>query len=336
MVTYDRSLEECSEILKRLDTLIGVTLADITNDPYVVSLRKRTDPKGRDKLRKILESGKTYCRIQLISLHQRTIVIHSELGSWAADVFVATCVERFIDGLSAKSNDDIFAEWDDSEKLYLTQFLSQLKLEKTRRWGSEPDMLSQKAELLIKAIAESYNPGCRVIIFAEQRTTVIMLSHLLSVHPLMAGIVTGHFLGTSNYANRKSSITELSAPRDQKDTINDLRTGKKSVLVTTSVLEEGIDVPGCNIVICFDPPKELRSFIQRRGRARDRHSKLLLFLESSDVDGRTKWITMEEGLKSIYSGNTRLLEDIEMKEKFEEDSEEFFRIPTTEFVIKLS
>lgn len=339
-ITYQSNLEECSELLKNLESLLAITLVDLNNDPYVISLRKKQGRKNEEKLNKVLSSGKTFCRMELISLNLRARVIHSELGSWAADVFVATCVERFRDQLSTRTENDFFGEWDDSEKLYLGQFLSQLTPLITRRWGSEPvnDALSQKVKLLMKSITESYDEGSRVIIFAEQRTTVIMLAHLLSVHPSMTGIVTGHFLGTSNYANRKSNITELSTPRDQKDTLNDLRTGKKSVLVATSVLEEGIDVPACNMVVCFDPPKELRSFIQRRGRARDKESKLILFMDNSNMDGRFKWTTMEEQLTSIYSDNMRVLEEIERKENSEdeEDSQQFFRIPTTEFVAKIN
>lgn len=339
-ITYQSNLQECSELLKQLDSLLALSLADINNDPYVMSLRKRQDWKSQAKLEKILDSGKTFCRQELISLNQRARVIHSELGSWAADVFVATSVERFLVQLTARTENGFLGEWDASEKLYLGQFLSQLTSLITRRWGSEPtnDTLSQKVKLLIQSITDSYNEGSRVIIFAEQRTTVIILAHLLSVHPSMAGIVTGHFLGSSNHAKRKSNITELSTPREQKDTLNDLRVGKKSILVATSVLEEGIDVPACNMVVCFDPPKELRSFIQRRGRARDKESKLIMFMEERNMEGKAKWTTMEEQLTRIYSDNMRLLEEMDMKENSgdEEDSRQFFRIETTEFVAKLN
>ncbi|KAL1966075.1 hypothetical protein VTN77DRAFT_4823 [Rasamsonia byssochlamydoides] len=333
-VVYEEYLGELSELLNSLEKLLGLTLADIENDPYVISLKEKKDAKSEAELLKILGSGKTLCRTQLTRLRNRALVIHRQLGPWAADVFVTACVERFIDNISAASQTDIFADWQMEEKIYMTKIFSQLApCPASRRWGSQPDILSHKVERLVLVLAESYNQGFRVIIFAQERSTVLMLAHILSVHPRMQGIVTGHFLGGSNFANRKSNITELSAPRDQKDAINDLRIGKKHILVTTSVLEEGIDVSACNIVICFDPPTNLRSFIQRRGRARDKKSKFIVFLDEKDNDKLAKWSIMEEEMRKIYSDNMRLLREIEERENIEECSPEFFRIPSTEAVL---
>ncbi|KAH8705777.1 putative RNA helicase/RNAse III [Talaromyces proteolyticus] len=334
LIKYQQETEERSELLNCLDTLLYTTFMDIENDPYIKLLRVRKDPKSQATLEKTLESGKTFTRTEIESLTQRAQVLQTGLGSWAADVFVATCTERFIEGVVKKSNNNVFRLWDDAEKVYMMNRLSILQpAMEGRRWGSQPDEISHKAELLVRKIVESFHPGYRIIVFAEQRATVIMLAHMLSVHPLMEGIITAHFLGSSSYAKRKSNITELFTPRDQKNAVNDLRSGKINVLVATSVLEEGIDVPACNMVICFDPPKELRSFIQRRGRARDQESKLILLIDGADTESVAKWITMEEHLKKIYADDQRLLEEIKALEDIEEDSTEFFRIPTTDAVL---
>jgi ERCC4-related helicase len=324
-------LEEHSQLLQFFDKLLGITFADIENDPYMKSLRVKKDPKSQEKYETISVSGKTFTRTNLISLAQRAQVIHSEVGPWAADVFVATCTEKFTEGILKHSTNSIFKLWEDAEKIYMMQHLSKLQpFIGERRWGSLPDAMSQKAELLVDKIVESFHPGHRIIVFAEQRTTVIMIAHLLSVHPRMKEIVAASFLGSSNYASRKSNITELFSPRDQEEAVNNLRSGKINVLVATSVLEEGIDVPACNMVICFDPPKELKSFIQRRGRARDRESKFILFIDGNDVDTAAKWTFMEENLKKIYADSMRKLEEIQALEDIEEDSPENFRVPSTE------
>lgn len=330
-ITYKRGLEEYTRLLQCLDKLIGVTFADIENDPYMKSLRMKKDPKSQEEYESIFVSGKTFTRTNLISLAHRARVIHSEVGPWAADVFVATCTERFIEGILKKSTNSVFRLWEDAEKIYMMQHLSTLQpVTGERRWGSLPDAMSQKAELLVDKIVESFHPGHRIIVFAEQRTTVIMIAHLLSVHPRMREIVSASFLGSSNYASRKANITEIFSPRDQEDAVNDLRSGKINVLVATSVLEEGVDVPACNIVICFDPPKELKSFIQRRGRARDRESKFILFIDGNDSDSVSKWTFMEENLKKIYADSMRELQEIQALEDIEEDSPENFRVPSTE------
>lgn len=334
IVPYSRSLGGTTQTLKCLDAILDLTLAEIENDPYVKSLRaKKDDEKSQESLAKILNSGKTFTRKEILSLAQRARVIYEQLGAWAADVFVGTCAKKFIEASVKRSDNNIFRLWEDAEKIYMMRYLSRLEVVAEKRvWGSPPDQISQKVELLISTIVNTYSPGYRVIVFAEQRATVIMLAHLLSVHPLTKDMTTKYFLGNSSYASRKSAITELSALSDQKDVLAELRVGKTNVLIATNVLEEGIDVPACNMVICFDPPKDLRSFIQRRGRARDRQSRLILFIDGNDDDSLAKWASMEERLKKIYADNMRELEVIKALEDIEEESAEILKIPSTQCV----
>lgn len=63
---------------------------------------------------------------------------------------------------------------------------------------------------------------------------------------------------------------------EQIRTINDFRQNKFSILLTTSVTEEGFDIPHCNIVISFNRPDQLKSFIQIKGRARAKNSKYII------------------------------------------------------------
>jgi endoribonuclease Dicer len=48
--------------------------------------------------------------------------------------------------------------------------------------------------------------------------------------------------------------------------------------VATQVLEEGVDVPSCHLVIRFDLPATARGFIQSRGRARMPNSDYVLLV----------------------------------------------------------
>jgi len=49
-------------------------------------------------------------------------------------------------------------------------------------------------------------------------------------------------------------------------------------MVASDVLEEGIDIPECNLVVKFDLPKNYRSYIQSKGRARYRSSKYYIMV----------------------------------------------------------
>ena len=48
------------------------------------------------------------------------------------------------------------------------------------------------------------------------------------------------------------------------------------ILVSTSVTEEGFDIPKCNTVICYEKIASFRQFIQLKGRARSENSKFFV------------------------------------------------------------
>ena len=75
----------------------------------------------------------------------------------------------------------------------------------------------------------------------------------------------------------------MSIRRRAHTTLGDFRKGDINVLVSTSVVEEGLDVPSCNLVIKFDFPTSYRSYIQSKGRARKAGSQYLLMVEEGDV-----------------------------------------------------
>lgn len=52
-----------------------------------------------------------------------------------------------------------------------------------------------------------------------------------------------------------------------------------NIIVATSILEEGLDVQSCNLVVRFDPSSTVCSFIQSRGRARKQNSDYVLMIE---------------------------------------------------------
>lgn len=294
-------------------------------DPLVRRLKAK---ENSEELQKVLQKQKTPCQTQLKMFFARAETIHDELGPWAADLFVTSCIERVRVLVEGKTQGNMFIEWEYDEKTYISRVLSRVPCMVSPRKGI-PDVLSDKAEKLVRLLTSEYTPGFRGIVFAQQRSTVVMLTHLLSHHPLMADIIPGSFVGDSNYAGKKTNITELTSPHDQKEAIDDLRTGKKNLLIATSVLEEGIDVSACNLVVCFDPPSNLRSFIQRRGRARKEASKFIIFLNEDDSDLSSKWGKMEQVMKDVYSNDMRELEEIQAREDILEDGSRFFTIETT-------
>ncbi len=52
-----------------------------------------------------------------------------------------------------------------------------------------------------------------------------------------------------------------------------------NLLIATSVLEEGIELPRCNLVVRFDEPQSYRSYVHCKGRARAADAHFILLIE---------------------------------------------------------
>lgn len=67
--------------------------------------------------------------------------------------------------------------------------------------------------------------------------------------------------------------------RDQQEVIDNFRSGRVTLLIATSVAEEGLDIQACHSVIRFDLAKTVCGYIQSRGRARRPGSDYVLMVE---------------------------------------------------------
>ena len=55
---------------------------------------------------------------------------------------------------------------------------------------------------------------------------------------------------------------------DQRNVMDKFRENRLDVLISTAIMEEGIDVQACNLVIRFNKPQNFSSYMQSKGRAR--------------------------------------------------------------------
>ena len=63
------------------------------------------------------------------------------------------------------------------------------------------------------------------------------------------------------------------------------------MLIATNVVEEGLDVSECNLVICMNELLNVKAFIQMKGRARQKDSNFIFLCaheEYNDVEKEKK------------------------------------------------
>ena len=294
---------------------------DIEQDPKFIKLRSSGDKKRTQQVRL---NKKTYCQDQVKKLHSMANEINQEMGGWAADYYINHCVRKFLDCRRVDFvNSDAL---EDQERLYLMKAFEGLESPAGKYLPLRDDLrLSPKVCGLIETLVKEVNSQFAGLVFVKTRAAVAILAHLLSNHPSTKHMISvGTFVGVSNNASRKSNIGELADVREQAETLNDLRHRRKNLIIATSVLEEGIDVSACNVVICFEKPQSLKSFIQRRGRARKSSSKyIIMFEEGSGSTAAQTWQELEDNLKQIYLDDMRQIEEIQRLEAEEDGGREF-------------
>ncbi|QIB76305.1 DEAD/DEAH box helicase [Halogeometricum borinquense] len=133
--------------------------------------------------------------------------------------------------------------------------------------------------------------GERVIVFTESRDTAEALTDFLS-----ESFDARRFVGQGDKEG-SDGMTQ----KEQQETLDEFRNGEFEVLVSTSVAEEGLDVPEVDLVLFFEPvPTAIRS-IQRKGRTgRQAEGRVIVLMAENTRDEAYFWISRrrEKEMKS--------------------------------------
>ncbi|KAI6036993.1 hypothetical protein BKA83DRAFT_4170530 [Pisolithus microcarpus] len=70
----------------------------------------------------------------------------------------------------------------------------------------------------------------------------------------------------------------------QQDTVKMFRDGELNLLIATSVAEEGLDFPACDLVIRFDPLHHMVGYVQSRGPGHTAHLSRYTMFQSSEPE----------------------------------------------------
>ena len=127
-------------------------------------------------------------------------------------------------------------------------------------------------------------------------------SHSLpSSKDTVASSATSSFLKCYYLTGNATSIQR------QRKVLSDFKCGDINILYATDVAEEGLDIQSCKFVLNFDFPDTIKSYVQRRGRARSDGSHLITMIPQTAegtqmlADVR-RYIAEEEEIDGELSG----------------------------------
>ena len=167
---------------------------------------------------------------------------------------------------------------------------------------AEHDTLHPKMMRLVQIVEDSMriDPDTKIIIFNSYRDNAKKLVELLET---IDGVRAHLFVGQAK--KRGSGLSQ----KEQKELLERFGRGDYNVLVSTSIGEEGLDIPKVDAVIFYEPvPSTIRG-IQRRGRTgRNEKGRVIILATKGTRDeaylwsARSKEKTMNKTLKEL--GNT--------------------------------
>ncbi|XP_059763709.1 ATP-dependent RNA helicase DHX58 isoform X2 [Balaenoptera ricei] len=132
--------------------------------------------------------------------------------------------------------------------------------------GPENPKLAVLEEILQKQFRSPDSP--RGIIFTRTRQSAHSLLLWLQQQPGLQTVdIRPQLLIGAGNSSQSAQMIQMTQ-RDQQEVIQKFRTGTLNLLVATSVAEEGLDIPQCNVVVRYGLLTNEISMVQARGRAR--------------------------------------------------------------------
>jgi Fanconi anemia group M protein len=194
------------------------------------------------------------------------------------------------------------------------RFVSAPKVQEAMRRAEEYDGLHPKYSRARMRIAETLGieNGERVIVFTESRDTAEALTEFLGQH-----FDAQRFVGQGD-KDGSDGMTQ----KQQQEVLDRFKANEFEVLVSTSVAEEGLDVPEVDLVLFYEPvPTAIRS-IQRKGRTgRQAKGRVAVLLAEDTRDEAYFWISkrredeMEEELRKLKGVAEEVEEELDDSQK---------------------
>ncbi|KAG2374777.1 hypothetical protein C9374_010521 [Naegleria lovaniensis] len=194
------------------------------------------------------------------------------------------------DILGTKCTIDIINKSQDSTLTQLKPHVQSIPSKYSPRYGALEKILKKRASFDEK-----------IIVFVKTRDTALKLTSLLERNEALSQFYPKRIVGQRGFDG-------MDWEQEQQLLIEEFKTGECKLLVSTSVLEEGIDVSDCNLVVLFDGGMSLRRIVQSRGRARKKNSEFKVIISEHQ----------EKMLRKILNEEQSMQEEIEKRSKSDE------------------
>ena len=190
------------------------------------------------------------------------------------------------------------------------RMVSDPRVREAMRKAESFDQLHPKYRKTRMLLAETLGleGGERIIIFTESRDTAEALTEFLN-----DSFDAKRFVGQGDREG-SDGMTQ----NQQQDVLDQFRAAEFEVLVSTSVAEEGLDVPEVDLVLFYEPvPTAIRS-IQRKGRTgRQSEGRVVVLMAEDTRDEAYFWISqrrekeMESELRELKGMADTLAEELD-------------------------
>ncbi|XP_018354963.1 PREDICTED: endoribonuclease Dicer [Trachymyrmex septentrionalis] len=180
-------------------------------------------------------------------------------------------------------------------------------IELDRLFSFSCNQIQKLFEILLKYYNNLGKEFC-CIIFVKERFMTQVIYHVLktlSAHDRRYNFLQPDYvIGFQN--NPYKNTREVSCiAKWNKEVLQRLKNGSSNCIVATDVVDEGIDIATCTLIIRYDVPADFRAYVQSKGRARHNLSSYLILVENDDEDFLKKYYQYkdtEKKLKRILIG----------------------------------
>lgn len=157
---------------------------------------------------------------------------------------------------------------------------------------------------LLRKYLRIYGADLKALIFVTRRQAAKNIHHIIQrCSQLDSEFTIRSDFMVGNNSSIPEAIEQVLENKYNRQVITRFKDNKINTIVSTSVLEEGIDLQMCNLVISYDRPENFRAYIQSKGRARMRGSRYIIMCPDqaySTLQNKLKdWNQVDDNLKTV-------------------------------------